>query len=57
MPLLHNYHTGGRSWREHGVTRGQVVSYNACIRDGSESLWRFVASLIDDAVDKGYLKP
>ena len=57
MPLLHNYHTQGRAWKEHGITRGQVLRRNAHIRDGSESLWRFTRGLIDDAVDKGYLAP
>ena len=57
MPLLHNYHTQGRAWREHGITRGQVIERNCHIRDGSQSLWRFARGMIDDAVDKGYLAP
>jgi putative hydrolase of HD superfamily len=57
MPLLHNYYTEGRSWKEHGVTRGRVLAHNACIRDGSDTLWWFIKSIIDDAVAKGYLMP
>lgn len=57
MPLLHNYHSGGRAWREHGITREQVLQRNAHIADGSRLLWEFARKLIDDSVDKGYLFP
>ena len=56
MPLLHNYHTGGKSWREHGITRDQVLAHNACIRDISEQLWQFAKGIIDEAVARGYLR-
>ena len=55
MPLLHNYHTEGRSWREHGIRKDQVSARNEVMRDGSLALWKFATSLIDDTVDKGYL--
>ncbi len=55
MPLLHNYHTGGKSWREHGITREQVLVHNAHIGDISEGLWQFVKGIIEDAVVQGYL--
>ncbi len=55
MPLLHNYHTEGRSWREHGIRVNQVSSRNEVMKDGSLQLWKFAMSLIDDAVDKEYL--
>ena len=56
MPLLHNYHTEGRSWREHGITRQQVLNLNRHIADGSQSLWEYAEALIDDAAAKGYLR-
>lgn len=55
MPLLHNYHTQGRSWKEHGITAAQVLEHNAEVSDGSEELWQFVQELVADAVAKGYL--
>ncbi len=55
MPLLHNYHTQGRSWKEHGITSAQVLEHNAEVSAGSEDLWRFVQELVEDAVAKGYL--
>ena len=55
MPLLHNYHTEGRSWQEHGITKEQVLTLNRHIADGSEALWEYAEALIDDAAAKGYL--
>ncbi|MEE8121516.1 MAG: HD domain-containing protein [Anaerolineales bacterium] len=55
MPLLHNYHTEGRSWREHGIKKDQVSARNEAMKDGSPALWEFAMSLIDNAVDREYL--
>ncbi len=55
MPLLHNYHTQGRSWREHGVTRELVLDRNRHIGEGSEAIWQYMEALIEDAEEKGYL--
>ena len=55
MPLLHNYHTEGRAWKENNITSEQVYAHNAHIEDGSKILWRFAVSIINDAVLRGYL--
>ena len=55
MPLFHNYHSEGRSWREHGIKKDQVSARNEAMKDGSLALWQFAMSLIDDAVDRQYL--
>ena len=55
MPLLHNYHTEGRSWREHNISKAQVLNLNRHIAKGSQSLWEYAKALIDDAAAKGYL--
>ena len=55
MPQLHNYHTKGKSWSEHGVTADRVLERNACIAEGSQKLWERAQSLLDDAVAKGFL--
>ncbi len=57
QPLLHNYFTEGKSWKEHGITRSQVLAMNGYIQEGSELLWKLAQRLIDDSVEKGYLKP
>jgi len=55
MPMLHNYHAEGRSWREHGITADQVLERNKHIADGSADLWEYAAVMIRDAVAQGYL--
>jgi putative hydrolase of HD superfamily len=55
MPLLLNYYSEGRSWKEHGIMADQVLARNRSIREGSKHLWSFAQKLIEDAVTKGYL--
>ena len=55
MPLLHNIHTEGRSWREHGISEAQVLRLNQHVADGSQALWDYAKALINDAAAKGYL--
>ena len=56
MPLLLNYYTQGRSWKEHGITANQVLTHNRLIREGSDQLWSFAQSIIEDSISKGYLQ-
>ena len=56
IPQLHNYHTQGRSWKEHGITADRVLDRNACIADGSCTLWEWAEALLNDAVEKGFLR-
>lgn len=56
MPLLHNYHTTGKSWIEHGITKDQVIARVSRIRDASDRLWGLACSVIEKAVEKGYLR-
>jgi putative hydrolase of HD superfamily len=55
MPLLHNYYSGGKTWREHGVPAAKVYERNCHIEDGSAQLWAVAKSLIEDAIEKGFL--
>ena len=57
QPVLLNYHTQGRAWLEHGVTRAQVIERNRHIESGAPRLWAYVQCLIDEAVERGYLLP
>jgi putative hydrolase of HD superfamily len=54
IPQLHNYHTQGRSWQEHGITAERVLARNVEIRDGSVTLWEFTQTLIEQAVSEGF---
>ena len=55
LPLIQNYHNGGQSWRENGVTYEQAYSRNEVIRRGSEELWVFAKNLLLGASAKGLL--
>ncbi len=55
QPLLHNYKTGGYSWKKHGVTRDKVLRRTEPIRESSTFLWNFVQELIQESVARGYL--
>jgi putative hydrolase of HD superfamily len=55
MPQLHNYHTHGRSWAEHGITIDRVLERNESMAEGSAKLWECARALLDDAVSKGFL--
>jgi len=57
MPLLHNFYTQGRSWRENGISREQVEERMARVKEGSAALWDYSRGLIEEAVDRGYLRP
>jgi putative hydrolase of HD superfamily len=49
LPVLHNYFTSGRSWKEHGIVRDQALAKNAVISEGSAAIWTVVESLIREA--------
>jgi putative hydrolase of HD superfamily len=55
IPQLHNYHTQGRSWNEHGITVDRVLERNASMAEGSTKLWECARALLNDAVAKGFL--
>ncbi|UCB42493.1 MAG: HD domain-containing protein [Dehalococcoidales bacterium] len=55
MPLLHNYYTQGKRWLEDGITYEQVLAVNQSIREGSEQLWDFALSMVEESVLRGYL--
>jgi putative hydrolases of HD superfamily len=50
MPLLHNCFTGWPGWKEHQVTRDQVINKNRIIGDGSEALWNLAKALIEETL-------
>ncbi|MEM7029086.1 MAG: HD domain-containing protein [Chloroflexota bacterium] len=56
MPLMHNYFSQGKGWKQHGIRHDQVMNYNRHMHEGSETLWHYAQSFIKDAVEKGYLK-
>jgi putative hydrolase of HD superfamily len=57
QPVLLNYRSQGEAWRANRVDRSRVIQRNQPIADASRQLWDYIHSLIDDAVQKGYLTP
>ena len=50
QPVMLNYLTGGRSWREHGVAADRVLERNAVIADGSVPLWERARTWIEETM-------
>ncbi|WP_428772387.1 HD domain-containing protein [Vibrio sp.] len=56
IPMLLNFHNEGQSWREHGVTREQVLTVNRRIEYGSQALWEKAQQMVEFATEQGWLK-
>ena len=55
LPALHNFSTGGGTWRRHGVNHTRVVERMRPIAEYSAPLWAWLSALLDEAVRRGYL--
>ncbi|MBP3610679.1 MAG: HD domain-containing protein [Lachnospiraceae bacterium] len=53
QPLLLNNSNGGADWREHKVTKSQVVGRQQTSGAGSEEIWEYTKGLIEENVRKG----
>ncbi len=56
QPLLLAYLNGGCSWRIHNISKSEVLSLKKHIPEGSKALWAHTLMLLDQAVEKGFLK-
>lgn len=54
-PFLLNMASNGRSWKEHGVTKSQVMKRNMNNYEGSKILWDYQYKMILQEVKKGNL--
>lgn len=54
-PILLNYLSKGKAWKEHGVKKDQVMERNKVIKDASIELWEFIKEIIEESVINGYL--
>ncbi|MBE9139785.1 HD domain-containing protein [Nodosilinea sp. LEGE 07088] len=55
QPLLHNWQTGGGTWKQHGISRAQVMTRMAPVEQGAPELWPLVLDIIDASITAGYL--
>jgi 5'-deoxynucleotidase YfbR-like HD superfamily hydrolase len=56
QPLLHNYWTGGGTWKDPAVTAQRVLERKSVIAAGSPFLWSYAEGLIREAVGRGFLR-
>lgn len=55
-PMLLNVHNHGQSWRENGITLGQVLNKNLQVKDGSDALGAAMEEMLLEAVKRGDLQ-
>lgn len=55
-PFLLNYYSGGKAWKQNGISKGQVLERMAETIDFIPALRSTVCDMIDAAVSKGWLK-
>jgi len=55
MPMLANYESGGKAWKDEHVTAKRLQEINEIIRDGSVSLWNTTQQMIEDGIIAGNL--
>ena len=55
-PLLQDAVNDGGSWMEYDVPYQNVYDVNKIIKNGSTTIWSYAENLINESVDKGFLK-
>ncbi|OCT13343.1 phosphohydrolase [Paenibacillus pectinilyticus] len=56
-PVLHNFYTEGKAWKANQVAVASVQKRVAIIAEAAPILGEYVAALLEEAVEKGYLLP
>ncbi len=56
QPIILNYSKQGIAWKEHNISKNQVLERNSYMKDGSEDLWNCINEIVNDANKKGWLK-
>ncbi len=57
QPFFQNFHNNGGSWRFHTVTVAQVLKRQKLLPEVAPGIWEIVEPMIQEAADKGWLKP
>ena len=56
QPLLLNNSNGGKDWKQHNVSKSQVVGRQLTSLPGSEAIWEYTKGIIDNNVCKGNIR-
>ncbi len=54
-PLLSNYYSNGGTWTKYNIKKSDVYKRIAPVELTSKALWEFATSLIEDAINKGFI--
>jgi putative hydrolases of HD superfamily len=54
--VIMNHASGGKAWREHGVSKDRILAINQVIDKGAPTLWDHVRRIIDDAEARGMIQ-
>src|SRR5580765_1538568 len=55
-PLLLNHANRGELWSEYGITADRVFALNDYIAEGAPDLWTAARTLLEDAINRGWLE-
>ncbi len=55
--VILNHASQGKTWRQHGVKKQQILAVNERIAAGAPPLWEHVRGLIEDAAARGWIEP
>jgi len=47
-PVLQNCHDNGYAWQKHGISKEQVLTLNSRIAGGSEAIWEYAKTIIEE---------
>ena len=56
LPLMNNYKTQGKSWKEHNVTDKMVLEKIEFMKTANPALYEYMYNIILESVEKNYLK-
>ncbi|WP_256757578.1 HD family hydrolase [Cohnella sp. WQ 127256] len=54
-PVIHNYYTGGVSWKNNGIVKSQVLKRLEPVREVSDTLWKFTLEILQRSIAQGIL--
>jgi putative hydrolase of HD superfamily len=54
-PVILGYANRGWSWKKHSITKQQVIDHKKPVKMGSETLWKYLQTLLEKAADEGFL--
>ncbi len=55
-PVLLNTLTEGHTWNKFGIKSENVFEKNKHVQEGSYMLWQYINKLLEECIQKGYLK-